>query len=517
MKVVFVYPAFENLGIQYLSAVLRREGHETELAFDPQLFDDLYTTIRPLGRLFSYRRQVIEAVLAARPDLVCFSPTTDIYPWALDISLEIKRRRDVPIAFGGIHTTSVPDRVMARPWIDFACTGEGEWPLLELVTALARGRPADRIPNLWARRNGEVVANPPRDLNQNLDDLPFPDKELFYRAAPYATKEYNLITLRGCLNGCAYCHNSVERRLWNGNGSYLRRRSVGNVLQELTLMRERYGFDTVKFWDEIFTASKEWLREFADRYRREVGLPFWCFVHPKTIDAEVVALLKHAGCWEAEMGVQTLNPGLRKLIGRPEDTAQVAECVRLFREAGIRLVCDHIFGLPGQTRRDLEDILDFHSRHVPNRVNVFWLRCYPRTPVVDMLQKLGRLNQEEIAELEEGRGSRASVSGGTKPDSSFDRFQTACILLPYLPRRLLQVMVRRRLYRFLPSIRTMGHIISRMLNWKMKHDVGGRRYYKHYRYFLGLRLRRWLGWRGGPAGGRGPRRGEVGTGAHHAD
>jgi len=42
MRVVFVYAGFENLGIEYLSAVLKRAGHETRLAFDPRLFNDQF-------------------------------------------------------------------------------------------------------------------------------------------------------------------------------------------------------------------------------------------------------------------------------------------------------------------------------------------------------------------------------------------------------------------------------------------------------------------------------------------
>ena len=158
----------------------------------------------------------------------------------------------MPIVFGGIHATSVPDRVLARDFADFVCRGEGEYPLLELVEALAAGAEDFPIPNIWYKKDGRIVANEARPLIADLDSLPLPDKELFYREAPYARKEYNLQTLRGCLNGCAYCHNGLERRLWQGKGEYLRRRSVDNVMAELIAAKKRYDFVTLKIWDEVF-------------------------------------------------------------------------------------------------------------------------------------------------------------------------------------------------------------------------------------------------------------------------
>ena len=212
LKVLFVYPSFENIGMQIMSSVLRQHGHQAELLLDPCLFDDLFLQVAFLKRSLSHRRELLQRCVSANPDVVAFSVVTDIYPWACSMASEIKRLMpQVPIVFGGIHATSVPDRVLAKDFVDFVCRGEGEYPLLELVEALAAGAEDFPIPNIWYKKDGRIVANEARPLIADLDSLPLPDKELFYREAPYAKKEYNLQTMRGCLNGCAYCHNG-----WKG-------------------------------------------------------------------------------------------------------------------------------------------------------------------------------------------------------------------------------------------------------------------------------------------------------------
>ena len=134
------------------------------------------------------------------------------------------------------------------------------------------------------------------------------------------------------------------------------------------------------------------------------------------------------------MGVQTLNPNVKDLIGRPESHEQIRNAIHWLKGAGIRVVVDHIFGLPGQAENDLVDTFHFYLPEVPSRINSYWLRYFPRTPVVEPALAAGILTPADIEVLEEGRGSNSFTTGGTKPNKDFDTYQTMFALLPYMPR-----------------------------------------------------------------------------------
>src|SRR4030042_6877255 len=194
MKVTFVYPTSENLGIEYLSSVLRQEGHQSELIFDPCLFNDTIHYNPFLKHLFAFKKHMLNRIIKSQADLVCFSVVSDFYPWACEIAKEVKKRTKVPIVFGGIHPTSVPEQVISNDFVDYVVIGEGEGAIVELVRSLEQKDDDYRIKNVWLKRDGQIIRNEPRDLIQDLDSLPFPDKALYAKEYTDFKGQYTIIT-----------------------------------------------------------------------------------------------------------------------------------------------------------------------------------------------------------------------------------------------------------------------------------------------------------------------------------
>ena len=87
MKICFAVIGWENISVQYLSAYLKSRGHECEVAYDQSLFEDMnYVGIPFLQKIFNNSSAVIEQVVESKPDIVCFSVMTVMYPWALNLS-----------------------------------------------------------------------------------------------------------------------------------------------------------------------------------------------------------------------------------------------------------------------------------------------------------------------------------------------------------------------------------------------------------------------------------------------
>lgn len=490
MRIAFAYPAFENLGIEYISAVLKENGHETFLLFDPQLFSDLYLNWRLLSHMFQYRKSIMREVAQKKPDMVAFSIVSDNFGWACSYAENIKREHpNIITVFGGPHITAVPRNALANWFIDFVIAGEGEYPMLELVQALDTRSSYENIANLGYKKQHEIIINETRPLLQDLDKLPFPDVDLFLDVNPYAKREYNIITARGCVNKCSYCHNSMDRNfLWRNCGKFLRRRSIDNIIAELKERKQIYNFDTLCIWDEVFTCDEKWLEEFCDMYKREINVPFWTFVHPKHITEKTVRLLEEMGCWEAEMGIQTLNQDVKNnILHRYETKEDVIHAIELFKNSKIRLVVDVIFGLPQLKAEDYIELIDTLNQHRPTKIQTFWLRYYPGTDIVPIAKEIGLLTDKEIHEINDGIPARAAASGGSRIEPEFQKFQTILTLLPFLSVKRINHFLseaKKNKKSMVPSISRFGHLFTRVFDLRNKKDLGGRRYKGRMKYFM---------------------------------
>src|SRR3954470_12739136 len=165
MRVVFIGLGQEQLGISMLSAVLRRAGHETALAFNPALFHDHYYFDVPVLRdVFDRTARVVDEAVALKPDLLAFSVLTPTYPWCLDVARQVKARTGCPVIFGGVHPSAVPEVCLENDCVDYVCIGEGEQAMVQLCAQLDAGgvhRPNQPIANLaWKDARGELVRGP---------------------------------------------------------------------------------------------------------------------------------------------------------------------------------------------------------------------------------------------------------------------------------------------------------------------------------------------------------------------
>ena len=235
-KVLFVIPGsifrHEPLGVMYLSGVLKEVGHETDLVIDGE--EDL--------------------VLAARhfkPDIVAFSVITGSQARAIELSKRIKGTLSDSIlcVMGGPHATFFP-KVIYKEGIDGVCRGEGELAMLELANRLDAGQD---IANWWMKIGGQAFRNPVRPLIENVDAIPFPDRDLvtkYRRSSQGQVKCF--ITARRCPFDCSYYFNHAYRRLYRGKGKVVRRRSVDNVIEEIEEVRNRYDIVLIFFSDDTF-------------------------------------------------------------------------------------------------------------------------------------------------------------------------------------------------------------------------------------------------------------------------
>jgi anaerobic magnesium-protoporphyrin IX monomethyl ester cyclase len=385
VRVLFVTQQidYEPQGIMHLSSALKAAGHEVELAV-------------------ASRGDPVAVAREFQPDVAAYTVLTGSQRYYLGINSQLKAELPgVFSVFGGPHPTFFPE-MAADEGVDGICRGEGEKALVELVDALRDGGPRAvlELDNWSFRRNGArsggrdggLITNPVRPWVEDLDSLPFPDRALVYDRDPVAarSKIKHFLTGRGCPYNCTYCFNHALGQIYRGKGQRFRQRSVDHVIKEVRWVRDHYPLAFVVFVDDTFVLSKEWLVEFASKYPREVGLPFFCNTRANLVTAEQVHLLKEAGCYSVSMGIETGNDAIRNdLLKRRMSKGQILEAARLIREGGLHFTTTNMIGLPTSTLEDDFETLELNVRARPSYAHVFIFQPYPRTELGEFTREHG--------------------------------------------------------------------------------------------------------------------------------
>ncbi len=331
-------------GIASLSAILKSKGHHVQLAHIYNL---------------SKSENIIEQVSAGF-DLIAFSTTTPMFPFVQYCSKMLKKHfKDIPILCGGAHATSATTETLKNSDIDYLCVGEGEYFILDFLEYLQGSRSKNDVKNL-AYKNGanEVIVNELRQPIDPLDDLPFPDREIFDLQHRNATVGH-ILAGRGCPYQCAYCSNSHLNKIYKNK--FFRIRKPDTVISEIRLLLKRYpSIQQLVFLDDVFTLDKNWLKAFCKLYGNLFKLPFIALAHPATISEEKIKTLKEAGCDEVRFGIQSGNEYIRNdIMLRHVSNDNIKESIRILKKYGMKFVADVIFGVPLETKAQMLDTIKF--------------------------------------------------------------------------------------------------------------------------------------------------------------
>jgi radical SAM superfamily enzyme YgiQ (UPF0313 family) len=378
MRILFVtnagrYNLGEQLGMMYLSTILREAGHETRFAPD-------------------MLRKAQRVLTEWKPDVVGYTATTGEHRRLAEFNRRLKASGDFLSVFGGPHPTFFPEMI-SEDGIDAICRGEGEGAVSDLVESLAGGRPIENIPNLWVKAaDGTIHKNAIRPFIEDLDALSFPDRQSFYRLynRPRIHGLARFIASRGCPFNCTFCFNKPYNEIYAGKGKRIRRRSPENVVREVEQVARDYPFDVAIFTDDLFPTDKTWLEEFSKMYRTRVGLPFFCHRRAELVDRDGCRLLKEAGCHAVMLGIETGNEVLRReVLNRQMSDETIKKACNLLHEADIRINTTNIVGIPRETIETAMDTLRLNIACRSDHASAFFCQPYPGSELAAMARSMG--------------------------------------------------------------------------------------------------------------------------------
>ena len=404
MRILFIYPNINaqvgfNFGIVFISALLKKHGHETKLIN----LNEKLSKVPDNNEI----QKIIEEY---KPQLIGFSVVTPQYQYALKIAKHIKSFCDIPIICGGIHATMVPEEVIKEECIDYVCVGEGEETVLELVTNLEKQIDTRHIANLWTMDGEKIVSNKVRPL-PDLAKLPRKDYEIFDFQNMIDAEDgwVRLMTSRGCPFRCTYCFNhSIVERYKNETGStakdlnYIRRHSVDDIMDEINYLLTNYkNITTFIFDDDIFTSNKTYLKEFCNKYKKSVKIPFVANAHIRAFDEERAQLLKEAGCMIIKFGLESGSERIRReVLHRPMTNEEIIHAFECAHKYGLHSSAFVMFGLPYETKEDIYETIKLLGIIKPGRFRWTIFFPFPRTTAYEISKKGNFINFNKMKELD---------------------------------------------------------------------------------------------------------------------
>lgn len=298
---------------------------------------------------------LIKRLLDLSPDVIGFS----LYPWNLSRSLfiasEIKKAKpQITLLAGGPEADKNNAIISNSSPIDIFVIGEGEVTFCELLDHFIGKKPElYDINGIIYKKDDKIITTPPRDLIQNLNEIPSP-----YRLGFIKPENHNyfmwLEAQRGCLFNCKYCS-------WPQMGSH---RKTGFSMERLQQEFEFAKNNKVKLI-EFIDGSFNMIPGFADicrlikKINPDKKIAFNAAFRADFITPQVADLLADCNFSVITVGLQSTNEQVLKNISRKINLQKFAQSIMYLKERGIKVMVDIILGLPGETPQSFQETLNF--------------------------------------------------------------------------------------------------------------------------------------------------------------
>jgi radical SAM superfamily enzyme YgiQ (UPF0313 family) len=376
---------YPPLGTLYAAALLRQRGFSVAL-FDSMLEDP--------------ERGFAGAVARCRPRVVAVYEDNFNFLTKMCLSrmrrvalgmIDLAKTAGAQVVINGSDSSDHVDEYL-QAGADFVLLGEAERTVLELVETLVGNSPqkAESIPGLAFVRaqTGKIFRTPPRPLMRNLDDLPFPARDLIdmerYREvweSAHGFFSINLVASRGCPYRCNWCAKPIY-----GDSFHLR--AAEAVAGEMRELKKTYGVEHLWFADDIFGLKPRWVLDLADNVERlDAAVPFKMQSRVDLMKEETVAALRRAGCQEVWMGVES---GSQKILDAMDKGTRVEQVVRArenLRRNGLRACFFLQFGYPGEEWSDIQKTVQLVRQTQPDDIGVSVSYPLPGTKFYDRVRE----------------------------------------------------------------------------------------------------------------------------------
>jgi len=336
-------------GLGYIAAVLLKGGHDVEI----------YSQDR-----YHYPDEHLTAYLDKNKfDVIGVGVIAGYYQYRKlsKISDAINKSKNRPFyVIGGHGPSPEPEFFLKKTQADAVVIGEGEVTIIELMNAIANNKPLNTVKGLAFREGDKVVINEGRPLIKDIDTIPFPAYDLFpvdyYKLLrmPHAINSdfaMPVLSGRGCTFKCNFCY-----RMDKG----FRPRSNESIIEEIILLKRKYGITYIAFSDELLMSSVERVVSLCEDFiEAKLNIKWDCNGRLNYAKPDVLQLMKRAGCVFINYGIEAMDDQVLKNMSKALTTKQIIKGIEATLDAGISPGFNIIFGNIGENKETLNKGVEF--------------------------------------------------------------------------------------------------------------------------------------------------------------
>ncbi|HUV42938.1 MAG TPA: radical SAM protein [Patescibacteria group bacterium] len=393
MKIILINPPAENeiignnppiieeergfnppLGLLYLAAYLRQNNHHQIKIIDSQVEELTYSQLK-------------QKIKRSKPEIVGITTMTLTL---IDVLKTVKLVKEVDkkikVILGGPHVHIFPKETINLPGVDYLVLGEGEQAFNDLINALEKKEKLEKIKGIVFKRNKKIINTGPRPFLMNLDQLPFPARDLvpYQQYSSLIAKRQpitTMITSRGCPFQCKFCDRP-------NLGKVFRARSAQNVVKEIEECVQM-GINEFFIYDDTFTVNQQRVIEICDEIiKRKLKIGWDIRARVDTINKKILKKLKQANCERIHYGVETGSPKVLKALNKGITLRQVRNAFRWTKEMGIDTLAYFMIGNPQEGKKEISASLKLMKELEPDFVHLTILTPFPATKIyLEALEK----------------------------------------------------------------------------------------------------------------------------------
>ena len=341
-------------------------------------------------------KKLKEEIKNFNPDAVIINTSTPSIDNDLSTaSLAKKINSSIKTIIIGIHPTELTKECFGMcKDIDVIIRGEIEETLMELFSLILKNKSYEKIKGIACKKGKKITINNKRQFMKNLDWLPVPAWNLInlkYYTLPFSDKPFLLLgTARGCPYNCSFCN----AKPYYGQG--LRYRSSKKIVDEIEYIKNRYKVDEFLMWTEAFTADRKYCMSICNEIlKRKLNIKFVCNSRVNSVDTELLAKLKQAGCWMIGFGIESGNQEIIDRTGKGITLEQSRRACKLTRQAGIEITAHCIIGLLGESPETVRQTYNFVKEIDPDFAQFYCAVPMPWTRMYKEAKEKGLITSED--------------------------------------------------------------------------------------------------------------------------